>query len=64
MINTRLQELMTLHEINFDTLSRELNVGKRTLTRKFKGETDWTYQEMMILAELFEIEDVEAFFFG
>lgn len=62
-MNEKLQKLIEIHEITFETLARELNVNKRTLTRKFKGETDWTYQEMMILSQLLEIDDIETFFF-
>lgn len=63
-MNEKLQKLIQIHEVSFETLARELNVDKRTLTRKFNGKTDWTYQEMMILSELLEIDDIEAFFFG
>lgn len=63
-MNEKLQKLMLVYGITFDTLSRELNLGKKTLTRKFNGETDWTFQEMMIIGELFDIDDIESFFFG
>ncbi|MGL4738961.1 MAG: helix-turn-helix domain-containing protein [Cellulosilyticaceae bacterium] len=63
-MNEKLQKLMQIHEMSFEALARELNVNKRTLTRKFNGSTDWTYQEMMILSELLEIDDIEAFFFS
>ena len=28
-----------------------------------KGTTDWAYPEMMLLAKIFNIEDIEDFFF-
>ena len=59
----KLNELMQAFYVPFDELAIRLGVSKRTLTRKMKGETEWTYKEMMLLAQIFNIEDPATFFF-
>lgn len=54
---------MEEYYVGFGELATRLGVSKQTLTRKMKGTTDWTYSEMMLLAQLFNIEDPQAFFF-
>lgn len=55
--------LMNEYNISFRELAQKLNVSNQTLTRKINGSTDWTYAEMIIVAELFHIEDPQSFFF-
>lgn len=59
----KINKLMEEYNIDFGELAKKLKVSKQTLTRKVKGSTDWTYAEMMILSQLFNIEDPEKFFF-
>lgn len=54
---------MSEYYVVFGELAVRLGVSKQTLTRKLKGTTDWTYQEMMLLTQIFNIEDPEKFFF-
>ena len=49
--------------IALEELAEKLSISKQTLTRKINGKTDWTYPEIIILTELFHIEDPESFFF-
>ncbi len=58
----KIYNLMKLYKVSFTDLSKKLSVSKETLTRKIKGKTDWTYQEI-ILVELFHIEDSADFFY-
>ena len=55
--------LLNEYNISFRELAQKLNVSNQTLTRKIKGSTDWTYAEIIIIAELFHIEDPQSFFF-
>lgn len=59
----KINTLMKQYYVTFDELAVRLGVSKQTLTRKFKGTTDWTYPEMMLLAQIFNIEDPTTFFF-
>ena len=59
-----INDLMTKNHIEFAELAEKLSISKQTLTRKLNGKTDWTYQEMMILSELFHIEDPAEFFYS
>lgn len=59
----KLYKLMEQQNITFGELAKTLGVSKQTLTRKFKGSTEWTYPEMMTLAQVLKIEEVGAFFF-
>ena len=54
---------MDEYYITFEELAIRLGISKQTLTRKMKGTTDWTYPEMILLAQIFNIEDIEGFFF-
>lgn len=60
----KLNKLMEEYYVTFEELATRLGVSKQTLTRKMKGRTDWTYPEMILLAQIFNVEDIEAFFFG
>ena len=60
----KINRLMEAQNVTFEELSTKLGIGKQTLTRKINGTTDWTYPEMMLLAQIFNIEDPESFFFG
>lgn len=60
----KINQLMQEYYVTFDELAIRLGVSKQTLTRKLKGLMDWTYPEMMILIQIFNIEDPEGFFFG
>ena len=59
----KLNKLMDEYYITFEELAIRLGISKQTLTRKMKGTTDWTYPEMILLAQIFNIEDIEGFFF-
>ncbi|MEG0014252.1 MAG: hypothetical protein RR324_05625 [Cellulosilyticaceae bacterium] len=59
----KINKLMSEYYVVFGELAVRLGVSKQTLTRKLKGTTDWTYQEMMLLTQIFNIEDPEKFFF-
>ncbi len=54
---------MKEYYVEFGELATRLGISKQTLTRKLKGTTDWTYPEMMLLAQIFNIQDIEGFFF-
>jgi plasmid maintenance system antidote protein VapI len=54
---------MEEYKINFRELAGKLKLDNHTLTRKITGATDWTFAEIMILAELFHIEDPQSFFY-
>ncbi len=60
----RFNQLMEEYYTNFGEIAIRLGISKQTLTRKIKGTTDWTYGEMMTLAQIFNIEDPLKFFFG
>lgn len=59
----KINQLMQEYYVTFDELAIRLGVSKQTLTRKLKGLMDWTYPEMMLLIQIFNIEDPEGFFF-
>ncbi|MGL4798598.1 MAG: hypothetical protein ACRCWY_04225 [Cellulosilyticaceae bacterium] len=59
-----MNRLMQEYYVPFDELAIRLGISKRTLTRKFNGNTEWTYKEMMLLTQIFNIQDPQAFFFG
>ena len=63
-MHDKLNDLMKEFYVPFDELAMRLGISKRTLTRKMKGETEWTYKEMMCLTQIFNIQDPQAFFFG
>lgn len=60
----KINQLMESYYVPFGELATRLGVSKQTLTRKLKGTTDWTYSEIMLLTQIFNIEDPEKFFFG
>lgn len=59
----KFNELMEEYYTNFGEVAMRLGVSKQTLTRKINGTTDWTYSEMMLLAQIFNIKDPVSFFF-
>lgn len=59
----KINQLMQEYYVTFDELAIRLGISKQTLTRKMKGTTDWTYSEMMLIAQIFNLSDIEAFFF-
>jgi len=59
----KLNKLMMEYYVPFEELVTRLGVSKQTLTRKMKGTTDWTYPEIILLAQIFNIEDIDGFFF-
>ena len=59
----KINKLMQEYYVTFDELAIRLGISKQTLTRKMKGMTDWTYPEMMLIAQIFNLSDIEAFFF-
>ncbi len=60
----RINELMKQYYVSFDELAVRLGVSKQTLTRKLKRQTEWTYPEMMLLVQIFNIQDPAEFFFS
>ncbi|PHV70710.1 transcriptional regulator [Sporanaerobium hydrogeniformans] len=63
-MQNKINKLMEDYYVTFGELAMRLGISKQTLTRKLKGTTDWTYAEMILLAQVFNIEDIEEFFFG
>ena len=59
----KINKLMEEYYVTFGELATRLGISKQTLTRKIRGTTDWTYSEMMLVAQIFNIKDIEAFFF-
>lgn len=59
----KINRLMEEYQITFGELANKLNISKQTLTRKMNGSTDWTYQEMIGLSEIFHIQDPSDFFY-
>lgn len=59
----KISKLMEEYSIPFGELAEKLSVSKQTLTRKINGSTDWTYGEIIILTELFNIKNPQSFFF-
>ncbi len=60
----RFNQLMEEYYTNFGEIATRLGISKQTLTRKVTGKMDFTYPEMMLLAQIFNIEDPVAFFFN
>ncbi len=52
------------YQITFGEMADKLKLSKQTLTRKMNGSTDWTYQEIVVLSELFHIQDPVNFFYN
>ena len=63
MDQNKWNKLMDEYYVSFGDLASRLGISKQTLTRKMKGTTDWTYSEMMLLTQIFNIEDPSTFFF-
>lgn len=63
-MHEKLTQLMNEYYVTFEELSVRLGVNKRTLTHKMNGSMDWTYEEMMLLVQMFNIHDPEQFFYG
>lgn len=59
----KINKCMEEYKISFRELAGKLKLDNHTLTRKVTGATDWTFAEIMILAELFHIEDPQSFFY-
>lgn len=60
----KINKLMEEYYVTFGELATRLGISKQTLTRKLKGETDWTYSEIMLLTQIFNIENPAEFFYG
>lgn len=56
-------KLMEEYYVPFDELAIRLGISKPTLTRKLRGTTEWTHKEMMLLIQIFNIQDPATFFF-
>ncbi len=59
-----IEKLMQEKNVVFNDLASQFSISKQTLTKKLSGSLAWTFSEMMILAEILEIEDMQTFFFG
>ena len=64
IVQEKLNQLMAEYYVSLDELATRLGISKQTLTRKMTGLTDWTYNEIMLLVQIFNIEDPEQFFFN
>ena len=60
----KINKLMQEYYVTFGELSVRLGISKQTLTRKLKGSTDWTYPEIMLLTQIFNIDSPETFFYN
>ncbi len=56
----KLNKLMEEYRVMFEELATRLGVSKQTFTRKVKGTRDWTYPEMILQAQILNVEDMEA----
>lgn len=63
-MHAKINQLMEEYYVPFGELATRLGISKQTLTRKMKGTTDWTYPEIMLLTQIFNIKNPEEFFFG
>ena len=59
-----IEKLMQEKNVVFNDLASQFSISKQTLTKKLSGSLAWTFSEMMILAEILEIEDMQTLFFG
>jgi Trp operon repressor len=59
----KINKLLIEYKISFRDLAQKLNVSNHTLTRKVNGSTEWTYSEIMLLTQIFHIEDPQSFFY-
>jgi Trp operon repressor len=59
----KINKLLIEYKISFRDLAQKLNVSNHTLTRKVNGSTEWTYSEIMLLSQIFHIEDPQSFFY-
>lgn len=61
------KDINTLREeknMSFGELADILGISKQTLTKKINKTLDWTYQEIVILTELFQIDNPTEYFYG
>ncbi len=63
LMQQKLTQLMEEYKISFSELAGKLSVSNHTLTKKFTGALDWTFPEIILLSELFHIEDPQSFFY-
>lgn len=54
---------MDEYGITFAELAIKLKLSNHTLTKKFTGSLDWTFSEIIMLSELFHIENPQGFFY-
>lgn len=60
----KIDQLLIEYQITFQDLAKKLNLSNHTLTKKVNGSIDFTFSEMMLLSQLFHIEDIQGFFYG
>lgn len=58
-----LYQIMEEKNCDFDDVANYLGLAKPTLTNKFTGSLDFTYEEIMKLATWWDIKDPLHFFF-
>jgi hypothetical protein len=58
----QIEALMHDKEISFNVLHSHFNMSKQTLTQKLNGTLDWTFPELMVLCQVFELESPEILF--
>lgn len=61
-MNQKIEELMREKSISFNMLHSHFKMSKQTLTKKLNGTLEWTFPELMVLCQVFEIENPESFF--
>lgn len=57
----KIEDLMQQRNMTFQDLASHFTFSKQTLTKKLNGTLEWTFPEIMTLAKVFEIEDVQDF---
>ena len=59
----KIEELMKAQNISFTELASHFSSSKQTLTKKIAGSLAWTFPEMVMLAQILGIEDIQQFSF-
>ena len=59
----KLTLLMEEYGVTFAELAIKLKLSNHTLTKKFTGNLDWTFSEIIMLSDLIHIENPQGFFY-
>lgn len=63
-MKNKVQDLLDNKNMKFHDFSKNFTISKQTLTKKLNGTLDWTFEEVLILTKVFEIEDPATFFYN